>query len=155
MRILLKLVLDCPPDVAWKALRSPEVFRAVSFPLTTFTSLEPGGFPEQWPAGGHPVLAKALGLFPIGEQLIEISFPKRRDGVRAVLDTGRGVSGALTVITRWEHTMTVTPAPGNRTLYRDQLKFEAGPFTLLLWPMYWAFWQWRAASLLRLAPAWH
>lgn len=152
MRILLKLVIDCSPDVAWKALRSPEVFRAVSFPLTTFESLEPGGFPETWPAGEHPVLGRAFGLIPIGEQVIDISYPVRRDGVRAVVDAGWGVSGPLTVVTGWEHTMTVAPAPGDRTLYRDQLRFT-GP--LLVWPVYWVFWQWRAAALKRLAPAWH
>jgi hypothetical protein len=152
MRILLKLVLDCPPDAAWNAIRSPEFFRAVSFPLTTFVSLEPGGFPEQWQPGEHPVLGRALGLFPIGEQVIDISYPVRRDGVRTVVDRGRGVSGRLMVVTNWEHTMAVSPAPGNRTLYRDRLRFS-GP--LLLWPLFWAFWQWRAIGLKRLAPAFH
>ena len=151
MRILLKLVLDCDPDAAWNAIRSPEVFRAVSFPLTTFESLEPGGFPERWSAGEHPVLVKALGLVPIGEQTIDIAFPERKDVIRTVVDTGRGLSGQLTLVTNWKHTMAVSPAPGNRTLYRDQLAF-GGP--ILLWPVFWAFWQWRALGLKRMAPAW-
>ncbi|MEP6482165.1 MAG: hypothetical protein ABJA94_09185 [Rhodoglobus sp.] len=148
MRVLLKLILDCPPDAAWNAIRSPDVFRAVSFPLSTFTSLEPGGFPEQWAAGEHPVLVKALGLVAVGEQVIDISFPPTRNGVRRVVDRGRGFPG----ITKWEHTMAVSAAPGDRTLYRDQLKFD-GP--LVLWPLFWAFWQWRAIGLTRLAPAFH
>lgn len=152
VRILLKLILDCPPDAAWNAIRSPEIFRAVSFPFTTFRSLEPGGFPQSWPEGEHPVLAKAFGVVAIGEQVIDISFPKRRDAVRSVLDTGRGLSGPLSLITRWEHSMAVSPAPGNRTLYRDQLKFE-GP--VALWPLFWAFWQWRGIALQRLAPSFH
>lgn len=69
-------------------------------------------------------------------------------------DTGRGLSGPLALITRWEHTMAVASAPGGRTLYRDQLKFEAGPITALVWPFYWAFWQWRALGIARLAPRW-
>ena len=152
MRVRLKLVLDCDPDAAWNAIRSPEFFRAVSFPLTTFESLEPGGFPQLWPAGEHPVLAKALGILPLGEQVIDISYPKRRDDVRIVVDSGRGVSGQLALVTRWRHSMAVSPAPGGRTLYRDQLKFS-GP--VFLWPVFWAFWQWRALGLMRLAPAFH
>lgn len=154
MRILLKLVLDCEPDVAWNAIRNPDVFRAVSFPLTAFESLEPDGFPESWPEGEHRVLAKALGLLPIGEQIIDISFPPRTDGIRTVVDSGRGVSGQHTVVTKWEHTMAISSAPEGKTLYRDQLVFEAGALTLPLWPVYWAFWQWRAFGLRRFAPLW-
>ncbi len=154
MRVLLKLVLDCSPDAAWNAIRNPEVFAAVSAPLTTFSSLEPGGFPASWGVGDHPVEVKALGLVPIGEQVIGISFPNAPAGVRVMRDTGRGLSGPLALITRWEHTMAVSSAPDGRTLYRDRLVFEAGPITVLLWPVYWAFWQWRAIGARRLAPGW-
>ncbi len=74
--------------------------------------------------------------------------------VRAMRDTGRALSGPLAVITRWEHTLTVAPTRDGRTLYRDQLRFEAGALTPLLWPMYWAFWQWRSIGMRRLAPTW-
>ena len=76
MRVLLKLVIDCPPDAAWQAIRSPEGLSDVSWPFTTFTSLEPDGFPEQWQAGEHPVAARAFGVVPIGEQIIGISYPE-------------------------------------------------------------------------------
>ena len=170
MRVLLKLVLDCPPDAAWRAIRSPEVFGAVSAPFTVFTSLEPEGFPTLWVPGEHLVKVRAGGLLPIGEQIIGVSFPEPgspHSGTRAVgysgvgsgevrlmRDTGRGVGGALGLIRRWEHTMAVSDAPGARTLYRDQLVFDAGLLTPLLWPVYWAFWQWRAFGLRRLAPSW-
>lgn len=153
MRVLLKVVLECSPDAAWLAIRSPRVLREVSWPLTAFESLEPGGFPEVWEAGEHPVTVKALGLVPMGEQVIGISFPTM-PGVRAMRDTGRGLSGPLALITSWQHTLTVAAAPGGKTLYRDQLKFEAGAFTPLLWPVYWAFWQWRGIGMKRLAKRW-
>jgi hypothetical protein len=154
MRVLLKLVLDCPPDAAWRAIRSPRVLGDVSFPLTTFVSLEPEGFPELWGPGEHPVLVKAFGVIPIGEQVIGISYPERTDDVRMMRDTGRARTGPLTVVTTWEHSLTVAPAPGGRTLYRDRLVFDAGPITPLLWPVYWAFWQWRAFGLKRFAHTW-
>lgn len=166
MRVLLKLVLDCAPDDAWRAIRSPDVFAAVSAPLTYFRSLEPDGFPGSWPPGPHRVMVCAARLVDIGEQTIDISYPdsvalRRTWGpgdanpaVRIMRDTGRGLSGPLTVVTRWEHTMAIAPAPGGRTLYRDQLVFAAGVLTPLLWPLYWGFWQWRAIGMRRLAPSW-
>jgi hypothetical protein len=184
MRVLLKMVLDCEPDAAWRAIRSPSVLNAVSAPLTKFESLEPYGFPTLWPAGDHPVVMRAPGGITIGEQVIAISYPEvgspgsgtrapaaagagaagtgpvsadsatGRGGVRLMRDSGRGLSGPLALVTRWEHTMSIADAPGGRTLYRDQLVFEAGALTPLLWPAYWAFWQWRAIGIKRLAAGW-
>lgn len=151
MRIHLKLVLDCSPDAAWRALRDPVVFRAVSWPLTTFTSLEPGGFPELWGPGEHPVRGRAFGLLPMGDQIIDISFPPAPPGVRWVRDSGRGLSGPLALVTSWRHTMAVSATADNRTLYRDELVFGAGALTPLLVPVFWAFWQWRGTRLKRLA----
>ncbi len=154
MRILLKLELDCAPDAAWRAIRDPAVFRAVSAPFTTFESLEPGGFPASWPEGVHLVRAKAFGVAVIGEQTIDLAFRESRNGVRSVRDTGRGLSGPLAVVDRWEHTMAVSALPGARTLFRDQLKVEAGALTPVLWIGFWAFWQWRAIQLRRLSRDW-
>jgi hypothetical protein len=164
MRVLLKMTIDCSPDAAWRAIRSPAVLTAVSKPLTVFTSTEPGGFPELWPAGVHPVEVRAAGLVKIGDQTIDISYPVENtgiagvpatlSGVRMMRDSGRGLSGPLSLISRWQHTMAIAEAPGGKTLYRDQLVFEAGLLTPLLWPMYWAFWQWRAIGIRRLAPSW-
>ncbi len=154
MRVLLKFELPCTPDAAWRAIRSPSVFRAVSAPFTTFTAVDPAGFPELWPAGEHRVVAKAFGALPIGEQAIVISFPERDDDVRIVIDSGRGLSGFLTAVTTWHHTMAVSPAAGGRTLYRDELRFTAGPLTLPLWAMYWSFWQWRGLRIRQLSRGW-
>jgi len=154
MHVMLKLELDCTPDAAWAALSRPTVFRAVSAPFTTFVSLEPGGFPKRWSAGSHRVRAKAFGIMPVGEQSIDISYPQRSDGVRLIRDSGGGISGPLGLITYWQHSMAITPATGGRTLYRDKLVYDAGLLNFPLWPMFWIFWQWRAARLRRLAPTW-
>ena len=154
MRILLKLELDCAPEVAWRAIRSPAVLKQVAFPLLGFDSLEPDGFPETWDEGPHPVSVKALGLVGIGEQIIGISYPRGHDGAQVVRDSGIGLRGPLALVDDWQHSMAVSPAAGGRTLYRDQLVFHAGPAGLLLWPMYWVFWQWRAFGLKRFAPSW-
>ncbi len=155
MRVLLKLVLPCEPDAAWRAIRSPEVFRKVSSPFTTFTSLESDGYPESWPAGDHPVAVKAFGVVPIGEQII--SDQLRGTRAKGAHRHGLGSAGfpaPLTAVKYWRHTMAVSPATGGGTLFRDRLEFRAGVLTPALWVMYWCFWQWRAFQLRRLAPGW-
>ena len=154
MRILLKLELDCTPDAAWRAIRSPAVLEQVSFPLTAFDSLEQGGFPELWSEGDHRVLVRAFGLADAGTQNLGISFTERPGGVRIMQDSGPPLSGPLTLITRWRHRLAVSGLPDGRTLYRDELAFSAGLATPLVWPALWAFWQWRAAGIRRLAPTW-
>jgi hypothetical protein len=154
MRILLKFVLDCDPDAAWGALQSPAVFRAVAAPFTTFRSLEPTGFPVRWSAGPHPVRSRAFGLVDIGEQIIDLSFEERADGVRLVRDSGGGTAGALAIVTRWRHTMAVAPTADGRTLYRDQLVMGAGALTLPVWVGLWVFWQWRGLRIRRLSRYW-
>ncbi len=159
MRILLKFVLDCTPDAAWAGIRSPRGMQQASAPFTTFEPLDRIGFPPTWPEGEHPVLLRAFGLVPIGEQIIGISFREREDPatgemVRVMRDNGRGVSGSLALVSKWQHSIAIAPAGDGRTLYRDQLEFEAGPLTPMLWIGYWAFWQWRAIRIGQLARSW-
>lgn len=152
MRVLLKTELDCSPDAAWRAIRDPRVFAAVSAPLR-IRSLQAGGMPRQWGEQRHLVRI-SLGGVALGEQAIDVRFPHRRDGVRVLRDAGGPLSGALAPVTRWQHDMAVSAAPGGRTLYRDRLIIEAGPLTPLLWLGFWLFWQWRVAGLRRLARTW-
>ena len=153
MRVGLKLVLDCPPDAAWRALRSPSVFADVSYPLLEFEPLGDDGFPEEWDEGSHPVRARALfSILDAGTQDIDITFSERR-GVRIFEDHGGPLSGPLAIVTRWRHRMAVSagPTPGT-TLFRDRLEFSAGLLTPVVWAGLWAFWQWRGRALTRLAP---
>jgi hypothetical protein len=151
MRVQLKLVLDAPPDAVWAALRSPAVLAEVAHPFFSFEPLSPRGLPRVWPEGEHPVRARAMwSLIPAGDQIIDIQY-RERGGVRIIEDAGGPVSGPLAVITGWRHRMAVSAAPGGRTLYRDRLDISAGLLTPIVWVGVWAFWQWRALRLARLA----
>ena len=154
MRVLLKLVLDCEPDDAWRALQDPSVFASVAGPITTFRSLEPGGFPDRWMPGKHHVAGRLFGVVPVGEQVIDLEMSEQPGGVRMLKDSGGAVSGPVAAITEWEHTMVVSSAGRGRTLYRDRLVFEVGGISALAWPVFWAYWQWRALRLKTLAPTW-
>ncbi|MDM4761563.1 hypothetical protein QT381_00885 [Galbitalea sp. SE-J8] len=153
MRVLLRFELDCEPDAAWRAIRSPAVMRRVASPFLAFASLEENGFPDLWGEGPHVMAVRALGLVDLGEQVIDLRHRERR-GARIQHDSGLGLTGALTVVTRWEHSMAISATGDGRTLYRDQLRFAAGPATVALWPAYWLFWQWRAHRIRGLASSW-
>ena len=154
MRVLMKLVLDAPPDAVWNALRSPAVLAEVAHPFFSFEPLAPRGLPRVWTEGRHPVLARVLwSTLPAGEQVIDIRYRTRGD-VRIIEDAGGPVAGPLAIITQWRHRMAVSPAADGRTLYRDRLDISAGPLTPLVWIGAWAFWQWRGWQLARLAPGW-
>ncbi len=154
MRVQLKLVLDATPDAVWWALRSPGIQRELAHPFFSFEPISPRGLPRVWPEGPHSVRASLLwGLIPVGEQVIDISYHDRGE-TRIVEDSGGVVSGALAVVTGWRHRMAVTRTEGDRTLYRDRLDISAGVLTTLVWIGAWAFWQWRAFQLTRLAPGW-
>jgi hypothetical protein len=157
MRVLLKLILDCDPDAAWRAIRSPAVFREVSSPLMEIESLSVLGFPTVWTPGAHPVEMKAAGVLPMGQQAIRLTFETAEHGTtRIVHDSGGGLRGAVSAITLWDHKMAIAPDPAGtgKTLYRDQLTVKAGVLTPFAWYSLWAFWQWRGRKLRQLAPTW-
>lgn len=152
MRVQLRIHLPVSADELWQAIRTPAIFRAVSSPLLKMTSLEQDSLPELWRGDGpHLISISALGLISMGTQTIDVSFTQRPDGTRIMSDDGKPMSGALAAITQWRHRMAVTSLPDGTALYRDRLDFSAGALTPLLWVSLWAFWQWRAMQLRRLA----
>lgn len=155
MNIFLRLTLDCEPDVAWEAIKRPDVFRAVSRPLLKMTSLEPMGFPKMWAGEGpHRIKISMLGIIPMGTQTIDVAFTNRPGGVRMMIDSGETLSGPLRVTHDWDHRMAVSASAGNKTLYRDRLVVKAGLLTPIVWLGLWAFWQFRSRRLTALSKTW-
>jgi hypothetical protein len=155
MNIFLRLTLDCEPDDAWEAIRRPDVFRSVSSPLLKMSSLEPGGFPENWTGNGpHRIKISLLGIIPMGTQTIDVHFTSRPGGVRMMIDSGETLSGPLTITRDWDHRMAVSAAPSKKTLYRDRLVVKAGLLTPAVWLGMWVFWQFRARRLTVLSSTW-
>lgn len=158
MRVLLKQTLNCTPDAAWRAMRSPAVLAEVYSPLMELDSLQRGGFPTIWSEGEHPVYLYGCGLVPMGTQTIDLAFRRVPDfpRVRMLRDSGHPTSGILSLITRWEHKIAISDgmASDDTCLYRDQLVFSAGAATPLVWPVLWLMWQWRGLKLKRLASTW-
>jgi hypothetical protein len=156
MRILLKFVVDCDTDAAWRALHSPQAMAELYGPLLTM-EVEPR--PSRWEDGDDLIVqVRAAGRVLVGSQLIAISDRVAQDGdgpVRILRDSGIPLTGPLAALTGWDHQMAVSPDPDDptRTLWRERLVIR-GPVAPLLWPLLWATWQWRATRIRALAPGW-
>jgi hypothetical protein len=157
MRILLKFVIDCDADAAWRALHSPRAVAELYGPLVTLNPL--AQLPTSWRTGDDGAVALSLGgVVPLGRQLIDVSDLEREhhgQRVRILRDTGIPLSGPLAALDVWDHQMAVSPADGDpaRTLWRDRLMI-GGAAAPALWPALWATWQWRGARIRALAPSW-
>lgn len=165
MRIMLKLVLDCDPDAAWRALHSPRAIADLYGPMLDLVPMDAAGMPPTLEPGADvPVRLTVGGVGPsaasvrLGDQLIHVSerFAHDANGpVRILRDSGIPLTGPLAALDVWDHQMAVSSAPGDatKTLWRERLVIggaAAGP----LWPVLWATWQWRGARLRALAPTW-
>jgi len=157
MRVMLKLVIDCDPDAAWRALHSPAAVAELYGPLLAMEPLAEA--PTAWESGGDlPVRLSVAGVVPMGSQLISVTdraLTDRTGEVRIFRDSGIPLTGPLASLDVWDHQMAVSAAPGRpgRTLWRDRLVF-AGPTAAALWPVLWSTWQWRGARIRALAPTW-
>lgn len=158
MRILLKLELDCTADAAWRALHSPRAVTELYGPLLDMAPMA-ASLPTSFEPGADvPVEIRALGLLPVGQQLIHASDRYTEDAngpVRIFRDSGIPLTGPLAALDVWDHQMAVSPLPGDpsRTLWRDRLTI-GGIAAVPLWPMLWAAWQYRGIRLQALAPTW-
>jgi len=159
MRILLKLEIDCDPDAAWRALHSPVAVAELYAPLLRLDPMAPREMPTSMQPGDDvPVALSALGLVPMGQQLIHVSERVHEEPggtVRILRDSGIPLTGPLASLDVWDHQMAVASVPGrpDRTLWRDRLVI-GGATAPALWPVLWTAWQWRAARLRALAPTW-
>lgn len=159
MRILLKLVIDCDADAAWRAVHSPRAVAELYGPLMDLSPLVPDGLPTSWEPGGDvPVQLAVAGIVPVGRQLIHVSERVTSDShgpVRIFRDSGIPLTGPLASLDVWDHQMAISVAPGDpgKTLWRDRLTI-GGPTAPALWPVLWATWQWRAARIRAMAPTW-
>lgn len=157
MRILLKFIVDCDADAAWRALHSPRAVAELYGPLVELHPLTAP--PTSWGPGDELAVRLSLGgVIPLGRQRIDIDDTTReQDGrrVRILRDSGTPLTGPLAALEVWDHRIAVSPAPGDpaRTLWRERLEI-GGRAAPALWPVLWATWQWRARRIRALASTW-
>ena len=154
MKFSLRVSLPCTVSQAFSALHNPEVFRAVSAPFLSFEPLSPSPFPARYESGqSYVVRVKALGLISMGTQ--EINPVTTTSGMEASFqDRGRGLSGLLAKVTRFQHTMTLRPSGLGPTVLEDELDFDAGILTPFMALGFRLFWWWRHQQMKRFATGW-
>lgn len=138
--------LSARPERVWQEVQTPRLLIHVAFPLLTFRSREPGGFPATWADGPHRVRMRLLGLVPLGAQTIEMSRGRTAAGGYWIRDAGHG-----SLVRLWDHLITIDPAGEGRTEYVDRVDVRAGPLTPLVVVFAQAFYRWRQHRWRRLA----
>ncbi|MBY0422811.1 MAG: hypothetical protein K2Q06_10950, partial [Parvularculaceae bacterium] len=130
MKATCTSIFDAAPGDVEGILHTTEVLRFIAAPLILFTSRERGGFPALWEPGKHRVFMWFLGFIPFGPQTVDISWGRDEAGDFWIRDDGSGL-----LVRRWDHRITVRPAPDGKTLYTDNVEIGAG----ILTPFVWAF----------------
>lgn len=130
MRVKLSTVLDVPAERAFAEVETSRLLEHVASPLQMFEPLDPPGLPERWADSSYLVRLKLFRLIPIGTQWIVITVPGRGPNRYQVRDNGRG-----SLVSRWDHLITIEPLSADRCRYTDEVEVRAG----LLAPFVWAF----------------
>lgn len=170
MRIRTEFEADCPPEAAWRALHDPSVATQLYAPLLVMRPET--AFPETLGTGVEMrTRLRALGVLPVGSQLIRITDLPAPTGPapagtapagtapaawpRTMRDHGRPLSGPLAVLTEWRHEMTVSRsrASQHRAVWTDELHI-GGALAPLLRPVLALMWRWRGRKLKRLSRDW-
>jgi SAM-dependent methyltransferase len=155
MKVSVRTTLDCSIDTAWEALHTPEIFRKVSAPFTTFHTEAGRDLPERFSTDtSYPVTVKAMGSIPMGRQTIHLTDQVEDWATRTVIDSGRGESGALSSLTQWRHEMSLRARADGRVDFSDQLTTDAGLLTPFAWLGLTFFWWWRISRLKAFAKGW-
>ncbi len=132
MQARITTELECTPERAWVEVLRPELLLFVSWPLMSFTPLDPESFPAIWNDGRYLVSLRALGILPLGKQWIDVSKPtvettpgEQRYQIR---DDGEG-----TLVSQWDHTITIVETEEGHTQYIDEIAVDAGILTPFVW----------------------
>jgi len=108
-------------------VRTSALLLYVAAPLIRFTPKDEAAFPEVWQPGEYRAWMWLFGWVPIGWQAVVISEPAPQGEARFIRDNGYGP-----LIRRWDHWITIGPAPSGGTAYTDRVEIEAGLLTPLI-----------------------
>ena len=123
MRVYVKSILDCSPELVWDEVQTSALLVEVAWPLVRLVPTDPPELPRRWDRG-RPVRLRSylFGFIPLGTRTVAFD---RIDAERREIETREHDP----LIRRWDHTMRVWPI-GGRTLYSDDIEIEAGILTL-------------------------
>ena len=129
MKLKVQSILNCTLQQAIEYAKQPQLFDFVSRPLIAVSAVEPAVFPQQWAAGTYIIDLKLFGKIAFGKQTLVISCPDELNSKQQFVMYDNGYSDT---IKRWHHRITLR-AQGNTTHYTDEIDFDAGLMTLVIW----------------------
>lgn len=148
MKVRASAHLATDIDSAWELLHTPKVFREVSGPFTVFREDPLQPLPERFSSDtDYRVSVRALGIIPLGKQIIHLVDEVESWAQRRTTDRGRGLSGPLAALRDWNHEMTLEALDDGGTRFSDCLTARASWLTPLAWPALQVFWWWRKLRL--------
>jgi hypothetical protein len=135
MRVDVSTSLNCSAAKAWDEVQTSALLLRVIWPLARIVPVGAPSFPERW-SEGETVLCSSFifGFIPIGVRSL---YFKRIDEAAGVRETRESDP----LVKRWDHRVTIRPDGADRSVYRDEIDIDAGPWTFLVWA--WASWFYR------------
>jgi len=128
MRVKLSCLLDVPAERARAEVQTSRLLDHVAWPLQAFEPVDPPVLPERWAEGRYLVRLRMLGVLPIGTQWIVITTPERGPDRYRVRDNGHG-----SLVSTWDHLVTIEPLSPTRCRYTDEVEVRAGVLTPFVW----------------------
>lgn len=128
MRVEIGTVIPAPAELVWHHLGRPALLVHVAAPILRFSPKDPPVWPERWAEGDYSARMAFLGVLPLGLQTVGLRRGMEQGWPRTIRDKGHG-----TLVTRWDHLITLEPDGPGRTRYRDTVDIEAGLLTPFIW----------------------
>jgi len=132
MRVAVSSVFPCPLARIWQEVQTTRLLNYVAAPLVRFQPVDPPAWPERWSEGHYRVGMTLFGFLPWGQQWIVASVTR--------LDTTPGQqhyelrdNGYSSLISRWDHRITIRETADGMTHYSDTVDIRAGWLTLFVW----------------------
>lgn len=132
MYVRITSEFDCTPERVWTELLRTRLLEYVVRPLVVFEPLDPGPAADAVERGRVSGPNPLFGRLPLGTHTIRIGIPtvettpgSRRYQLR---DDGSG-----TLLSTWDHRITIEETDDGRTRYTDAVEVRAGLLTPLFW----------------------
>ncbi len=146
MKIKIQTTLNCSPDAAWREVKKVSLLQYVARPLVAFSPVYPTAFPEYWPEHETVIVNfKIFNLIPFGRHSLDM---EKIDDKERKLQTREKSH----VLKKWDHLIHITSKDG-KTVYTDEVEFDAGILTPVVWIFANIFYRHRQRRWNKLAPS--
>ena len=127
MKVVVKSLLLCSADAAWRKVRTSRLLRTVSQPLVRIQPLPKECLPRHWVNETLVrVRSRLWGLIPLGTR--EVYFERIDPALRQIQ-----TCESDPCVRRWRHFIRIDPIDNSACWYQDEIEIDAGPLTMVVW----------------------